>query len=227
MKPLKTNEIRKLDELAQLRFSIPGILLMEHASLGLAQHIFLLSQDINQKIFILCGKGNNGGDGFATARHLHNHGHRPEVLLMGKKGDLKESSDAYTNACITHKMGIPIQECTKVEEVLQRVKDCEYAFHLDAVFGTGLSSRLRGIYPELFTAINELNLSFIAVDVPSGLNSETGMPMGAAIKAWQTITFAFPKIGFNLGEGPKYCGEIKVVDIGLPKEVKDNPTKFL
>lgn len=224
---LKTLEVRKLDQIAQDRFGIPGILLMEHASLGLATHIQLQAGEIGESILILCGKGNNGGDGLAAARHLFNRGYRPEVLLIGKAGDIRAGSDAAVNAEICLKMGIPLFECDDRDTILDVLKKRNHTVYVDAVFGTGLSSELKGIYPSLFNAINELELPFMAVDVPSGLNSDTGIPMGGAVKARKTITFAFAKEGFQKGEGPSYCGEIKVVDIGLPKEVIRNPHAYL
>jgi NAD(P)H-hydrate epimerase len=219
--------IRKLDQLAIDRYGIPGLLLMEHASLGLAKHVHAQLPDPERKILIFCGKGNNGGDGFAAARHLHNLGHHPEILLFGRREDIRPGTDAQINAEITHRMDIPIHEHGDVESVLAHLHDTRYHAYLDAVFGTGLSTPLRGIYPELFQAIDDLNLPITAVDVPSGLNSDTGMPMGAALHARQTVTFAFAKKGFKTGEGPAYCGEVYVVGIGLPRQVREDPERFL
>ena len=227
MRFLSTESIRSLDMIAQDRFSIPGILLMEHASLGLAQVVNSQIDSTGHKIIILCGKGNNGGDGFAAARHLHNYGASPEVVLLGRIPDLKAGSDAATNARIAERMGLPIHECPQGKGAMEVLKRSAGAIHLDAVFGTGLNSPLRGIYPALFEEINGLGRPWIAVDVPSGLNSDTGMPMGAAIKAQKTVTFAFAKRGFELGEGPAYCGEIVVVGIGLPREVEEDPEAYL
>jgi NAD(P)H-hydrate epimerase len=227
MKCFNTLFVRRLDQIAQERFSIPGLLLMEHASLGLANHVKQYLKESNKRILILTGKGNNGGDGMAAARHLYNEGHEPEILLIGKKEDIRSDSDAFVNAIIAEKMSIPIMEYTETETILSHLKKHAYDIYLDAVFGTGLSSPLRSIYPVLFKSINQLNLPFIAVDVPSGLNADTGMPMGAAIKAFQTVTFAFAKIGFQKGKGPAYCGEVFVTGIGLPREVVEDPERFL
>lgn len=224
---LKTSEVRRLDQVAQERFGIPGILLMEHASLGLATHIQLQVGELGGSILFLCGKGNNGGDGFAAARHLHNRGYKPEIVLLGKAEDVRTGSDASVNADICLKMGIPLKECIDKNAILEILSKENHAVYVDAVFGTGLSSELRGVYPALFDAINELDLPIIAVDVPSGLNSDTGMPMGATVRARQTITFAFAKEGFRKGEGSAFCGNIKVVDIGLPRELKEDPRAFL
>jgi NAD(P)H-hydrate epimerase len=227
MRYLKTFEVRELDRLAQDRFGLPGLLLMEHASLGLARYVTDRAGMERARIALLCGKGNNGGDGFAAARHLHNFGHAPEVLLLGRLDDLKPASDAAVNAQIAVKMGIPFREYPDGVGAAEQLKDGAYSVYLDAVFGTGLSTPLRGIYPALFETINRLDLPFIAVDVPSGLNSDTGEPMGAAIRARETVTFAFAKRGFQNEHSEPYCGEITVAGIGLPREVMEAPEKFL
>lgn len=147
--------------------------------------------------------------------------------MLGRIADLNPDSDAAVNAEIARKMGIRIYECPGCEGALDILSNQSYSIYLDAVFGTGLNTLLRGAYPALFKSINDLNKSWIAVDVPSGLNSDTGMPMGAAVKAKTTVTFAFAKRGFQQGEGPEYCGEIKVVGIGLPREMEENPEAFL
>jgi NAD(P)H-hydrate epimerase len=224
---MKTEEVRKLDLIAQERFAIPGILLMEHASMGLAREVASRIDSEGEKILILCGKGNNGGDGLACARHLHNMGHRPEIVLLGKLEDLRPGGDAAVNGEIARRMGIPIHEALDVDTIIRMLNEGNYPLHLDAVFGTGLSTPLRGIYPSLFEKINELALPFIAVDVPSGLNSDTGEVMGAAVRARATVTFAFAKRGFLEGEGPAYCGEVIVSGIGLPREVEAHPEKYL
>ncbi len=227
MKHLNTSDIRRLDLIAQNVFSIPGLILMEHASLGLAKHLLSRLKKPAQRVMFLCGKGNNGGDGFAAARHLHNHGHKPEILLIGNGISIKAESEAATNFKIAHDIGIPIHECTETDRIITILRNSSCSVYLDAVFGTGLTTELRGIYPELFEQVNDLNLPFIAVDVPSGLNSDTGIPMGAAIRAVETVTFAFAKKGFLVGEGPAYCGDVFVCGIGLPKAVMDAPEKYL
>jgi len=227
MKYLNTLENRELDLIAQKRFSIPGIILMEHASLGLADVVLSHLPEERHKIAILCGKGNNGGDGFAAARHLHNSGKKPVILLLGSCKEIKAGSDAATNMEIAAKMQIPIIESIEPQTALKHLSEGNFEVCLDAVFGTGLSSQLRGSYPALFEEINKLHLHVIAVDVPSGLNSDTGMPMGAAIRAKQTVTFGFAKTGFQLGEADQYCGEIIVKGIGLPREVIESPETFL
>jgi len=227
MHVLNTSDIRKLDKLAQRRFSIPGLLLMEHASLGLAEELLKLpGSDLSRYVF-LCGKGNNGGDGFAAARHLHNAGHDVKVILTGLLDHLREGSDAAVNAQIASNMGIMIVECRSSEEILGHLDALEPRFLVDAVLGTGLSSDVRGMFKEVFSGINEKNLDVTAVDIPSGFDGDTGRPRGVAIKARRTVTFAFSKIGFLDEQSRAFCGDIIVKGIGIPREVVENPQEFL
>ena len=108
---LNTLNVRKLDLIAQERFSIPGIILMEHASLGLAEVLLNLAPEGSGRFLFLCGKGNNGGDGFAAARHLHNDGRSVSIALAGRLDQVREGSDAESNALIAVKMGIPVTQC--------------------------------------------------------------------------------------------------------------------
>ncbi len=227
MNPLNTNDVRKLDLIAQDAFSIPGILLMEHASLGLAEVLLSLSKTQKEKFLFLCGRGNNGGDGLAAARHLHNNRLRVEIVFTGRVDQIRPGSDAETNARIAIKMGIPIFEAESADHALERIDAVSPTRLVDAVFGTGLSSDVRGWYGELFDGINSREYDVTAVDVPSGLDSDSGLPLGTAIKAQRTVTFAFPKKGLLNKEGQRYCGEVIVKGIGLPLEVIENPGAYL
>lgn len=224
---LNTLDVRRLDLIAQERFSIPGILLMEHASLGLAEVLLSLSADRQDRVLFLCGKGNNGGDGFAAARHLHNQGLSPSIILAGRLDQIRAGSDAATNALIASRMEIPITQCESAAEVLAGVDDTEPDFVVDALLGTGLSSDVHGMLKEVIDGINERTLDVTAVDMPSGLDSDTGLPLGTAIIAQRTVTFAFQKIGLIEKEARSFCGEIFVKGIGLPREVTQNPHAYL
>jgi hydroxyethylthiazole kinase-like uncharacterized protein yjeF len=227
MKTLNTREVRELDRLADERFSIPGILLMEHASLGLAEVLSSLSRTGEERFLFLCGKGNNGGDGFAAARHLHNRGLRATILLAGRVDQVRKGSDAETNVVIAGKMGLPILEKETAEEVLAAIDEASPDFLVDAVLGTGLSSPVRGMLSHVFEGINARNLDVTAVDAPSGLDADKGVPLGVSVMATRTVTFAFAKKGFLKETAGEYCGEIIVKGIGLPREVADNPHSYL
>jgi NAD(P)H-hydrate epimerase len=227
MNCLKTNEVRKLDLIAQERFGIPGILLMEHASLGLASVLCSLVRTKQERFLFLCGKGNNGGDGFAAARHMHNHGLEARVLLLGALDQIREGSDAALNAAIALKMGIPVHECKSAGDVLDSIDAARPDFLVDAILGTGLSSNVRGMLKDVIAGINDRGLDVTAVDVPTGLDADTGLPLGIAMKARRTVTFAFQKEGLVKDVAKEYCGEIHVGGIGLPREVSENPRAYL
>jgi len=226
MKFLNVSQIRQLDAIAQERFAIPGLLLMEHASLGLAEVLASLSKSGEENYLFLCGRGNNGGDGFAAARHLKNRHLRVSILLLGSLDRIREGSDAAVNARIARAIGIPIHECPTADAVLENVDSGRPDFIVDAVLGTGLKSDVRGMFRGVIDGLNERDLDITAVDVPSGLDGDTGIPLGAAVKARRTVTFAFPKIGFKSVEAGGYCGEIVVKKIGMPIEISENPLSF-
>jgi len=115
---LKSIQIRALDKIATERFGIPGLLLMENASMGIARFLEKRANGAPRKILVLCGKGNNGGDGFATARHLHNSGMILELVLIGTLHSLREGSDVAINAGMARRMGIPLHECPNPESIM-------------------------------------------------------------------------------------------------------------
>jgi NAD(P)H-hydrate epimerase len=224
---LKTIEVRELDQIAQDRFAIPGILLMEHASLSLASVLLSLVRTKKERFLFVCGRGNNGGDGFAAARHLHNHGLASEVVLLGAIDQIRAGSDAALNAVIALKMGIPVHECMAAGEALECIDRLKPDHVVDAILGTGLSSDVRGVLKDVIEGINARGLDVTAVDVPSGLDADTGLPLGVAMRARRTVTFAFQKQGLVNECAKEYCGEIHVGEIGLPREVSENPRAYL
>jgi len=227
MKSLKTAEVRTLDQVAQERFGIPGLLLMEHASLGMAGILANLCKRGDETFAIFCGKGNNGGDGFALARHLHNRGLSVTLFLIGRINEIREGSDAALNADIAARMGLPIHEVLEADSLWREIDACKPDLVVDAILGTGISSELRGLIKTIVEGLNKRELDITAVDMPTGLNSDTGAPMGAAVKATRTITLAFQKVGLEKKEAAGYCGELIVSGIGLPREVVDDPRSFL
>ncbi len=220
-KALTREEMRELDRKAIEEYKIPGVILMENAGRNVAEEVLKMLNDPHQaKVAILCGKGNNGGDGFVVARHLHNQSISVEVFLIAKISDILKDGDAGTNLQILLNMKIPVKEIFDIPGVNSILKELNgYNILVDALFGTGLSGDVREPFETLINGVNNLNKPIISVDIPSGLDCNTGKILGVAIKATKTVTFAIAKRGFYLNNGPSYTGKVIVSDISIPREL--------
>jgi NAD(P)H-hydrate epimerase len=208
-------QVREVDRLATEQYHIPGIVLMENASRAAAQEALAMLIDFRiRTALILCGGGNNGGDGLAVARHLHNHG---VAVTIGLTVDAANyAGDARINWNIVSAMKLPVIEAAP-DAIRAAVDD---ALIIDAIFGTGLSAPPRDPFPAIVQAVADTDCPVLAIDVPSGLDCDTGRPLGpAAIVADRTITFVAQKAGFASPEAAKYVGEVAVGDIGCPREL--------
>lgn len=210
-------ESRAFDSWAIQKLGIPGVVLMENAGRSCAEFILeKLKHKKNSKVCIFCGTGNNGGDGFVIARHLRNSGVNVAVVICGDKN--KISGDAKINLDILEKLGGHIEIIDLNNPQIDRyVKDFagDSDIIADAIFGTGLSGQLSEQYKRLIEAINGLKKKVLAVDIPSGLDCDTGIPLGAAIIADWTITFAAVKKGFLNEDAKNFTGQIFVASIGV------------
>jgi ADP-dependent NAD(P)H-hydrate dehydratase / NAD(P)H-hydrate epimerase len=208
-------EVRKMDEAALRDYAIPGLLLMENAGRSVGEVIF--REYTPCKVLIFVGKGNNGGDGLVAARHLANHGYSVQVALLENPTVLK--TESLLNFSIISKMNIPWVLMTGMSE--KKISDyCQKsALLVDAIFGVGIHSPVRGIFEKAIRAINKSQRPVVSIDIPSGLDADTGMIHRVAVKATQTVTLALPKRGLFKDEGPRYAGEIEVVDIGIPRKL--------
>lgn len=211
---LSRQQVRELDRLATEELGIPSILLMESAGRGIAE--FILSHSLHGKIVICCGKGNNAGDGFVVARYLDNHNISAHILLFADPIELK--GDAKINYEIAVKTALSItivtEECLDVV-IAKELVNADWI--VDALFGTGLQGFPHSFYYNTIEAINKSSANIIAIDIPSGLDCDTGKPLGIAIKATYTLTIAGLKKGFINPEAKEFLGEIYVVDIGIKK----------
>ena len=220
-KSLTRGEMRELDRKAIEEYKIPGIVLMENAGRNVAEGILKMLDDPQQaKVAILCGKGNNGGDGFVIARHLHNNGISVDVFLVARVSDILKDGDTGTNLQILLNMKIPVKEILDIQgvnNILKELNDCNIL--VDALFGTGLSGDVREPFRTLINGVNNLNKPIVSVDIPSGLDCNTGKILGTAIKATKTVTFAVAKKGFYLGDGPSLTGKVLVSNISIPREL--------
>ena len=224
MKTVTSAEMQAIDQKAIQEYGIPSILLMENAGRGIAGLISL--EAIQQKremanVLFFCGKGNNGGDGLVAARHLKNNGFKINILLFCDPKSLK--NDPAVNYKIAEKMKIPIEvidsafDENKYQPLLK-----EADFIVDALFGIGLQRDVDEPYLSAIVAMNESGKKIVSVDVPSGLNADTGEVMGMAVNARWTATLGLPKAGFFMRQGSMHIGELNVIDIGLPRDSYDS-----
>ncbi|MCD6585563.1 MAG: NAD(P)H-hydrate dehydratase [Desulfobacteraceae bacterium] len=219
---LTADEIREMDRQTIESFGLPGRVLMENAGRGAARVLMNRFPNISSKrVAIAAGRGNNGGDGFVIARYLAQAGVSVTVYLLSASSRL--SGDAAANYNLLAALNIPIKEITN-EENFNQVK-AEMAHHqlwVDAIFGTGLNSDVKGLFKLVINYINKLNRPMISVDIPSGLHTDLAKPCGTCIRATVTVTFAFAKIGHIQLPGADYTGELHIIDIGIPPHIVKN-----
>ena len=213
MRYLSAEEARNVDWLAKSQGHIMGIVLMENAGRGIAE--ILLAENPKGKVVICCGRGNNGGDGFVIARHLNAAGIDVQVLLFANPKELM--GDACMNHAIIAHSDIPMKVLTSpsAENLKNIFKDAVWV--VDALVGTGQKGILRSPFDIVVRQINESGVKVLAVDLPSGLDADTGTASDPTIKATITATMVTPKTGFQNPEAQSYLGKLMVVGIGLPK----------
>ncbi|HUU84019.1 MAG TPA: NAD(P)H-hydrate epimerase [Phycisphaerae bacterium] len=218
MDPILTREqVRQIDRIAIEELGIPGVVLMENAGRNAADHIArLVTETGAARVIIFCGPGNNGGDGFVIARQLANRAIPIVVCLAGDPDRM--SPDCNTNYQIVRKMGFEVttidgpDAAAKATAVLRKGD-----IAVDALLGTGFSGQVRSPLDAVIRGINQADKTLtVAVDVPSGMDCDTGQPANATIRADHTLTFAAGKIGFTETAAAPYVGRVTVYDIGAP-----------
>jgi NAD(P)H-hydrate epimerase len=201
---------------------------MENAGRAVAEVVIsLLKRKNRARVFVVCGKGNNGGDGYVIARHLLNAGFDVRVVLCGDRE--KVQGDARVNLDVLERLGHEVEQLEPAgADVASRIRDmaADADMVVDALLGTGLQGRLREPYRSLIDAINAVACPILAVDIPSGLDCDTGEPLGAAVRAACTVTFVAVKKGFAASPNAStYVGEIYIASIGVEPAVQlDNPS---
>lgn len=220
MRLVSAEEMRRLDRLTIERYGTPGQVLMERAGAGATKmilEVFPFLRRRGRRVVVVAGKGNNGGDGLVMARLLLRRGLQVEVVLLGRaaevSGDAERSLRAYarlrgrlTEVGSLRELGVLADRLAKADAVI------------DAIFGTGLASPVRGLHAEAIELMNASGVPAFAVDIPSGLNADTGQPLGSAVQAEATATFGCAKIGHALFPGARLSGTVGVVDIGIAGE---------
>lgn len=212
-------EMQTMDRQTIDTSGIPGQILMENAGRGATQMLLEKFQALSQKrIGILSGRGNNGGDGFVMARYLAESSHRVCVYLLSEKSKVK--GDAKTNLMLLDSLEVPVVEVPDKKSFQSRMTAIRHEdIWIDAILGTGLTSDVRGYFKDVIEFINQSRKPVFAVDIPSGLNSDTGRPRGVCIRAHATATFGFAKIGHLLYPGADCTGDLGIIDIGIPPHI--------
>ncbi len=216
MKLALNHEMESIDKYIIEQMGIPSIVLMENAGRIVADEI---QSDFChlKKVLIICGMGNNGGDGFVIARYLYESGINVHVITIGQTKNMRD--DAVINFEIIKKMDIPIHHINDISGVskLEKILPLQDVV-VDALFGTGLSRVVEGFFEKVILAVNNLSSFVYSVDIPSGVDSNSGKIMGISIQADKTITYIYPKIGNIMYPAADKCGELVVKNIGLSTE---------
>jgi NAD(P)H-hydrate epimerase len=212
------DEVRAFDRHCIETLGIPGIVLMENAGRQIADVArAMLDRGEFRHCLILAGRGNNGGDAFVVARHLAIHGYMSEVILIGNRDDVK--GDAATNMDIFQAMGGYVRGLDGATgEILRELAPtfCGADLIIDGLLGTGTQGEIREPYAGVITAVNATGRPVVAIDLPSGLDCDTGRPLGPTIRAAKTVTMAARKTGFQNPDSRQFTGEVILADIGAP-----------
>jgi len=214
---LSRDQVRDIDRRATLEFGVPSIVLMENAGRGAAE--LLVGLGIQGTVVVCCGRGNNGGDGFVIARHLDIRGIPVRILLAGRAEDL--AGDAAVNHGIAKQSGLPILDNVG-DPTQSQLLGAELAaadWVVDALLGTGLAGAVRSPFDRLIGAINGCGSKVLAVDIPSGLDCDTGEPLGLAVRANHTATFVATKRGFLAAAARQWLGQVHMIGIGAPRRL--------
>ena len=214
LKITTVSQMRELDKGAVERYGIPEAILMENAGNSVYFLISAVSGVKGKKFVVFCGSGNNGGDGFVVARKLHSSGAIVKVYLIGSARKMKEVT--LRNYEALKKAGVHVSDFKSSEEVLGDVENADAV--VDAILGTGISREVAGLYKDAIEVINGHARLVYSVDIPSGVNGDTGEVMGVAVKSDYTVTFGLPKVGNLLYPGYMYCGRLYVSHISFPPQ---------
>lgn len=216
MKILRAREMKEIDNRASTEYGIPSILLMENAGLRVVEVVEdILQEPTGKKVVVLVGKGNNGGDGLVVARHLINSNVNVETFLLADASGM--TGDAYLNYKILSKMTDKIYPLFSKED-LNRLQISLFTCDLivDSIYGIGFKGSLSDFETRVVKMINLCRSPVVAVDIPSGVDADTGRVHGEAVKAFHTVTFAAPKLGLVIEPGKDYAGTLTVADISIP-----------
>lgn len=211
------SQMKNIDRTAIERHKVPAKKLMEKAGKAVASEARKLVKR-GSHVLVIAGYGNNGGDGFVAARYLKTEGYSITLFLVGRPKIMSREAEANLGSIIDLECPASLMSTSgEMERAFSNMDRCQMV--IDAVFGTGIKAELDQFYVSLIEKINSLKVPIVSVDIPSGLNADTGEPASAAIKATKTVTLALPKLGFKNPLSKKYTGDVIVADIGIQKTI--------
>jgi ADP-dependent NAD(P)H-hydrate dehydratase / NAD(P)H-hydrate epimerase len=215
MKIVTAAQMKELDRRTIEEAKVPGATLMERAGSGVVAAMERAAGSLSGKtVTILCGKGNNGGDGFVVARLLRTRRARVRVLLLARPGDLSGDAKLMYRRFLSTAGAKAVSAAPAPDAIREALVQSDMI--VDALLGTGLSAAVSAPYQAAIESINAATAPVVAVDLPSGVHADTGAVLGAAVRADMTVTFGLPKLGLYTGAGLDHAGTVEVVDIGIP-----------
>lgn len=222
MRVATAEQIAELDRRASEEFGVPAATLMENAGRQVAAVVSrLIDQRDARRVVVLVGKGNNGGDGLVAARHLRKRPVEVVAYLIGPEADLAGDAGKALEAARDARVQVNVVGTARQEDLEGWLGQADVL--VDALFGTGFRGPAREPAASMIIAANRSGKPTVAVDIPSGLNSDTGRAEGPCIKAHATVTMGLPKVGLVIYPGAEYVGQLYVADIGYPKDLQDHP----
>ncbi len=218
-----SSEMKEIDRITTEEYKIPASVLMENAG---ANVVMALNQEFAslfmRRVYVFCGQGNNGGDGFVVARHAKAEGAQVKVFFTGDVSKL--TSESKMNFDILDKYGVEVTELKESSDIEKYQSDILSSdIIVDALFGTGINKAVEGFFAKLIVFLNMTGKYIVSVDIPSGIDADTGDVKGVAIYADLTITFGLPKIGLAIYPGLEYVGKLVVADITFPQQLLSEP----
>jgi NAD(P)H-hydrate epimerase len=215
MKIVTAEQMQALDRRTILEAGVPSLTLMERAGAGVVSQMEDVFGPLSGKtVTIVCGKGNNGGDGLVVARLLTKKRARVRVFLLTGEKDLSRDARTMYRRLVQTAGKSTVRTLGSIEQLKSPLAESEVV--VDALLGTGLSAPVTGNYRDAIETINEAQRPTVAVDLPSGIHADTGSVLGAAVRATLTVTFGLPKLGLYVGPGIDHAGQVRIVDIGIP-----------
>jgi NAD(P)H-hydrate epimerase len=216
---LTVAQMREADRRAVEEFGIPGVVLMENAGRGAAEIAArMLDESDGRRALVIAGRGNNGGDGYVIARHLRNASRDVSVRVLAKLDDV--AGDARVHLDVIRRMGIDVRETRLPDErksLAAELGRCDLV--VDAMLGTGTAGDIREPFRTAIDLVNASGVPVLAVDIPSGMDGDTGEILGTCVIATHTATFAAVKAGMNNPSAAQYVGLLSIIDIGIPRDL--------